>query len=267
MAYQSTNYVGCFSDDTLKGVTADMYGDNIGQCASSALSVGKAFMMAKKHNANSVACYFKPSSGDLNKDVAGLTPNGKCSGSTNNFVGVDDTVAAYVILDTSVNTLNANSSTSTPFVYQPGKIGTFVNASEGDDENQYQYYRSQITYLGNRYAQVLALLQMGPDQPTTKTLLGIATFLNQNLQNIVMDLNDTASAIGPKCKQLQKTMDGEISKLQSEWYTFKDKNYSVTSLNEKIKQRNTQMKGYAYLGDILTGVLAIAGVGSLMMAL
>ena len=121
--------------------------------------------------------------------------------------------------------------------------------------------------MGNRYAQVLALLQMGPDQPTTKTLLGIATFLNQTLQNIVTDLNDTASAVGPKCKQLQKTMQGEIAKLQSEWYTFKDKNYSVTSLNEKIKQRNAQMKGYSYLGDILTAVLAIAGIGSLYMAL
>ena len=267
MAYQSQNYVGCYSDDVLKGVTADTYGDNIGSCAQQALSVGKAFLMAKKHNSNSVACYFKPSSGDINKDVSSLTPTGTCSSSATNYLGGDNSVAAYVMLDTSVNSLNKSSPTSVPYVYQPGKIGTFVNVSDGDDENQYQYYKNQILYLSNRYAQVLALLQMNPDPDTTKTLLGIAAYLNQTLQNIITDLNDTASAIGPQCQKLQKSMQGEISKLQSEWYTVKDKNYSVTSLNEKIKQRNAQMKGYSYLVDILTGVLAIAGLGSLYFSL
>lgn len=267
MAYQSQNYVGCYSDDVLSGVKADLYGDNIGQCAKESLAVGKAFLLAKKNGANKVSCYFKPSTGDINKDVSSLTPNGTCTGSVGEPLGGDGSVAAYALLDTSVNSLNKNSPTSLPYVYQPGKIGAFFNASEGDDENQYIYYRNQIMYFANRYSQVLALLQMNPDPDTTKTLLGIATFLNQNLQNIITDLNDTASVIGPKCRQLQKSMDKEISKLQSEWYLFKDKNYSVSSLNDKIKQRNTQMKGYGYLGDIITGVLAVAGLGSLFLSL
>jgi hypothetical protein len=253
MAVPSVNLLGCYEDDGTLGGPPDATGTSIEQCMAPAIAAGKAFILAKQAGANRVDCYLRPSSGNPVRDTKSLTPSGTCGA---NGAGIQ----AYIVLDTSVNA----TAQWTPF---PNQDRFLFDASADTVSQQYAFYNAALTYYTNRYAQVVALLQMpGGTAQQKQELSMLASALNRELQQLILDIRtDFQGNVSPQCMKLSTSLQGEITQLQKEYAVFQSKASVADDLKSALKSRTANLDHYDTLLNLSIGVFAVGAILSLVL--